>query len=54
MITVREYLDVKGFSPFALWFEGLDAIAAAKVAAALYRLEQAAHAYWQDYKERKR
>jgi len=99
-------LDAKGVSPFALWFEGLDAIAAAKVAAALYRLEQgnfsrvkgvggsvfeykinfgpgyrvyfgkdgetliillcggskkrqqadisAAHAYWQDYKERKR
>jgi putative addiction module killer protein len=39
-ITVREYLDANGESPFAHWFEGLDSIAAAKVATALYRLEQ--------------
>jgi hypothetical protein len=39
-ITVREYLDSKGVSPFAHWLDGLDAIAAAKVATALYRLEQ--------------
>jgi putative addiction module killer protein len=39
-ITVREYLDAKGKSPFARWLNGLDAIAAAKVATALYRLEQ--------------
>lgn len=105
-ITVREYLDSRGESPFAHWFNGLDVMAAAKVATALYRLEQgnfsrvegvgggvfeckidfgpgyrvyfgkdgetliillgggskkrqqadisAAHACWQDYKERKR
>jgi putative addiction module killer protein len=39
-IIVREYLDERGESPFAYWFGGLDAIAAAKVATALYRLEQ--------------
>jgi putative addiction module killer protein len=36
---VVEYLK-DGFSPFAKWFSGLDSHAAAKVAAALYRLEQ--------------
>lgn len=36
---VTEYLS-KGSSPFAKWFAGLDAFAAAKVAVALYRLEQ--------------
>ncbi len=40
VISVREYLDAKGESPFAHWFEGLDAVAGAKVATALYRLEQ--------------
>ncbi|MEW6659176.1 MAG: type II toxin-antitoxin system RelE/ParE family toxin [Thermodesulfobacteriota bacterium] len=39
-ITVKEYLDAKGESPFARWHDGLNAIAAAKVATALYRLEQ--------------
>jgi putative addiction module killer protein len=39
-ITVREYLDAKGESPFARWLNGLDAIAVAKVATALYRMEQ--------------
>ncbi len=39
-ITVWEYLDERGGSPFAHWFDGLHAIAAAKVATALYRLEQ--------------
>lgn len=39
-IAVREYLDERGVSPFARWFEGLDTIAASKVATALYRLEQ--------------
>ena len=38
--AIREYLDEKGKSPFAQWFKGLDAIAAAKVATSLYRLEQ--------------
>jgi len=40
MIEIREYVDEKGKSPFALWHNRLDATAAAKVATALYRLEQ--------------
>lgn len=36
---VHEYLDAQGRSPYAAWFDSLDAVAAAKVAAALYRLE---------------
>lgn len=36
---VIEYLR-EGSSPFESWFEGLDSRAAAKVAVALYRLEQ--------------
>lgn len=36
---VTEYLSDKS-SPFATWFAGLDAFAAVKVTAALYRLEQ--------------
>ncbi|MDD2903959.1 MAG: type II toxin-antitoxin system RelE/ParE family toxin [Syntrophales bacterium] len=39
-LAVKEYLDAKGKSPFARWHNGLNAIAAAKVATALYRLEQ--------------
>jgi putative addiction module killer protein len=38
-ITLREYLDKAGRSPFARWFEDLDAIAAAKVTTALARIE---------------
>jgi putative addiction module killer protein len=37
-IRVIEYLDPQGRSPFALWFEGLNAAASAKVTAAIYRL----------------
>lgn len=37
---VVEYLEPDGRSPFGEWFARLDAAAAAKVAAALYRLEQ--------------
>ena len=37
---VVEYLDADGVSPFARWFERLDAVAAAKVTTALYRMEQ--------------
>ena len=37
-IRILEYLDSDGRSPYALWFEGLNAPAAAKVAAALYQL----------------
>jgi putative addiction module killer protein len=40
MITIREYLDPKGRSPFAKWFASLNAQAAAKVATALVRIEQ--------------
>jgi len=36
---VVEYVKA-GYSPFATWFSALDAQAAAKVAVALYRLEQ--------------
>lgn len=37
-IQVLEYLDSQARSPFATWFEGLNAPAAAKVTAALYQL----------------
>jgi putative addiction module killer protein len=39
-ITIREYVNARGESPFARWFVDLDAMAAAKVTTALYRLEQ--------------
>jgi putative addiction module killer protein len=40
MTTLRivEYLDPRGRSPFARWFEGLNAEAAAKITAAVYQL----------------
>ena len=40
MLEVREYLDEGGQSPFARWFDRLNAAAAAKVATALVRMEQ--------------
>ena len=40
MIEIREYLDTQRRSPYAQWFNCLNAQAAAKVAAALIRLEQ--------------
>ena len=40
MAEVREYIDAKGRSPFARWFDKLNAQAAAKVATALIRMEQ--------------
>ncbi len=40
MIEIREYIDTLGRSPFARWFDGLNAHAAAKVATALARMEQ--------------
>lgn len=40
VIRVVEYLDPQGKSPFARWFEDLNAEAAAKVTTALYRLAQ--------------
>lgn len=39
-LRVAEYLDASGRSPFGRWFDELDAIAAAKVSTALYRLGQ--------------
>ena len=39
MIEVREYIDARGRSSFARWFDGLDAGAAAKVRTALARME---------------
>jgi putative addiction module killer protein len=38
MIDVQEYLDPKGRSPYAAWFNRLNPQAAAKVATALTRL----------------
>ncbi|MCB1883658.1 MAG: type II toxin-antitoxin system RelE/ParE family toxin [Geminicoccaceae bacterium] len=40
MIEIREYVDENGRSPFARWFEGLNAPAAAKVTIALIRIGQ--------------
>jgi len=41
MITIREYIDLDGRSPYAKWFNRLNAPAAAKVATAIVRMEQA-------------
>jgi putative addiction module killer protein len=40
MVDVLEYLDRDGKSPYAFWFEGLNAEAAAKVTMAVTRLGQ--------------
>ena len=40
MFEVREYVDTRGRSPFTRWFDRLDARAAARVATALFRMEQ--------------
>jgi len=40
MIEVREYLDRAGRSPYAAWSDRLNKEAAAKVAAALARIQQ--------------
>jgi putative addiction module killer protein len=40
MIEIREYIDRKGGSPYADWFNRLNAPAAAKVVTALVRMEQ--------------
>ena len=39
MIEVGEYVDTEGRSPYARWFDGLNARAAAKVVTALVRIE---------------
>ena len=40
MVVLRGYIDEKGKKRFASWLEALDAVAAAKVAIALTRMEQ--------------
>ena len=40
LLDVREYQDTEGHSPFAAWFDALDATAAAKVTVALVRIGQ--------------
>ena len=40
MNEVREYVDSRGCNPFADWYKGLEAVAAAKVAVALERMRQ--------------
>ncbi len=40
MVEVREYLDRGGHSPFAAWTDRLNREAAAKVTAALVRIQQ--------------
>ena len=40
MVEVLEYLDQRGHSPFAAWSDRLNNEAAAKVAAALARIQQ--------------
>src|ERR1700742_1483910 len=38
-LSVAEYIRADGSSPYGTWFDGLDALAAAKVATAVERLE---------------
>lgn len=40
IVQVLEYLDARSRSPYAAWFDSLNANAAAKIAAALYRLQE--------------
>jgi putative addiction module killer protein len=40
MVEVLEYLDTNGRSPYAEWFDSLNAQAAAKVAVAIMRIGQ--------------
>jgi len=40
MFEILEYLDQAGDSPSAAWFARLDAVAAAKIATAILRLQQ--------------
>jgi putative component of toxin-antitoxin plasmid stabilization module len=40
LIEIREYLDRRGHSPFGSWSDRLSTEAAAKVAAALARIQQ--------------
>lgn len=40
VVEIKEYLEANGRSPYAKWFDGLNAPAAAKIATALVRMEQ--------------
>ena len=40
MVEIREFVDSKGYSPYAKWFNRLDTHAAAKVAVSLARMEK--------------
>jgi putative addiction module killer protein len=40
MLELQEYVDARGRSPFAEWFDDLDPVAAAKVTVGLSRIEQ--------------
>jgi hypothetical protein len=40
MITIREYLDLRGRRPFEEWFEVLSAPAETEVTTAIIRIEQ--------------
>lgn len=40
MVEIREFVDAKGHSPYAKWFNRLNAHAAAKVAVSLIRMEK--------------
>ena len=44
-IESREFLDTSGRSPFARWFDALNAVAAARVTVALARLGQGNFVY---------
>ena len=39
-VQILEYVDAQGRSPYAAWFDDLSATSAARVAAALYRLQE--------------
>ena len=39
MTEIREYIDIRGRSPFGRWFDRLDSTAAARVRTALARME---------------
>lgn len=62
LYKIEELLREDGASPFAEWFDSLEAVAAAKVRVAVGRMEQGnlsrrdidyAVALWDDYKRRK-
>lgn len=40
MITVRQYVDLQGTSPFERWLDGLDDLAAARVLTTVTRIGQ--------------